>query len=110
LSAPIRRALDAWQSLRRETELGGQLRLAQSHIRPDLAHVYLGHIHEREANLVVLAAGPSDGLFQPFDDARPDCGLPRRRTALRLPRRPLGTRLHIHGSRALLKFAVSFFG
>jgi len=56
--------------------------------------VHFRNVHESDANLIVLATGPGNGLLQPFDDARPDCRPPLRRTEPRLLLGRLGIRIH----------------
>jgi hypothetical protein len=80
---------------RRETELRRELSLTQPHFRPNLTHVNLRHMHQRDADVVVLAVGPRDGLLQSFDDARAD-GRPLLRDARRLLHHPLRFRLRNH--------------
>src|ERR1019366_5284436 len=43
---------------RRETELGRELRLAEPHLRPNLPDVYIRHMHQGHADVIVLTARP----------------------------------------------------
>ena len=59
---------------RRETELCRELRLAEPHLRADLSYVYMRHMHQRHADVIVVAARPGNRLLQSLDDARANGG------------------------------------
>jgi hypothetical protein len=48
------------------TELRRELRLAEPHLRSELAHIDLWDVHQRHAHVVVLAARRRNRLFQSF--------------------------------------------
>ena len=51
------------QCCRREAELRRELRLAETHLGADLAHIDFGHVDKRDPNVLVFAARPRDGLL-----------------------------------------------
>ena len=72
------------QRRRRQAEPGRELRLAESHLPPDLANIHLRHVDQRYANVIVLSLGPRDRLLQSLDNALADgLALSRARRLLR---------------------------
>ena len=66
------------QSRGRQAELGSELGLAEAHAAPEFADVDIGNAHEVDAGGGRLTLGPSQGLFQSFDDPYADGGCRRR--------------------------------
>src|SRR5579864_3621922 len=78
---------------RRKAKLGRELRLAESHLQPDLSHINLRHVYQGYTYLAVLSLGPCDRLFQALNDALANSLPPPR---VRAPLRRFGCLFHGH--------------